>query len=173
MGEAAMRLRSRLHRRGTKSNAWSQVVTVAAIVGGLLGGLAGASWTKAAISTGRWAVFSVGLVFMAFGIYVRQWAIVALGRFFTADLRIQVDQTVIDRGPYRWVRHPSYSGLIVFFVGFGLALTNWLSLLISAVVPTVGLVLRVFAEERSLLAGLGEPYRRYAGTRKRLFPKVW
>jgi protein-S-isoprenylcysteine O-methyltransferase Ste14 len=118
-------------------------------------------------------VFSVGLVFMAFGIYVRQWAIVALGRFFTADLRVQVDQPVIDTGPYRWVRHPSYSGLIVFFVGFGLALTNWLSLLISAVVPTIGLVTRVFAEEHSLLAGLGVPYRRYAATRKRLFPKVW
>jgi protein-S-isoprenylcysteine O-methyltransferase Ste14 len=50
---------------------------------------------------------------------------------------------------------------------------SWLSVLISAVVPTVGLVVRVFAEERSFLAGLGEPYRRYAATRKRPFPKVW
>ena len=80
---------------------------------------------------------------MATGIAIRQWAIFVLGRFFTADVRVHAQQTVVDRGPYRWVRHPSYSGMIVFCVGLGLALTNWLSLVVLALVPTVGLIVRI------------------------------
>jgi protein-S-isoprenylcysteine O-methyltransferase Ste14 len=69
--------------------------------------------------------------------------------------------------------HPSYSGLIIFFLGLGLALTNWMSLLVLVAVPTAGLVIRIRSEERALLAGLGEPYRRYAAVHQRLFPGVW
>jgi protein-S-isoprenylcysteine O-methyltransferase Ste14 len=97
----------------------------------------------------------------------------ALGRFFTVDVRVHSDQTVVQRGPYRWVRHPSYSGLLIFFVGVGLALSNWLSLIILAVVPAAGLLVRIRSEERALLAALGDEYRRYAATRRRLFPGVW
>jgi protein-S-isoprenylcysteine O-methyltransferase len=68
---------------------------------------------------------------MAAGLVIRQWAIIALGRFFTVDIRVHSDQTVIDvrvhsdqtvidTGPYRWVRHPSYTGMITFFLGVGL-----------------------------------------------------
>jgi protein-S-isoprenylcysteine O-methyltransferase Ste14 len=74
------------------------------------------------------------------------------------------------RGPYRWVRHPSYSGLIVFFVGVGLALSNWASLIVLALVQSAGLLERIYSEEQALLAGLGEDYRRYAATRRRLLP---
>jgi protein-S-isoprenylcysteine O-methyltransferase Ste14 len=96
-----------------------------------------------------------------------------LHRRTAVDGRLHPQQTVIERGPYRWVRHPSYSGLVVFFLGFGLALTNWISLLVLVVVPTAGLVLRIHSEERALLAGLGEHYRRYAAVRRRLFPGLW
>jgi phospholipid methyltransferase len=64
---------------------------------------------------------------------------------------------VVEDGPYRWVRHPSYTGLILTFVGFGLALGNWAALAVVAVVPTAGLVYRMRVEERALLDGLGEP----------------
>ena len=80
--------------------------------------------TAAAIRFWRWPVFVVGLVLMWSGIVVRQWAIALLGRFFTVDVRVQSGQTVVDGGPYRWVRHPSYSGMILTLVGIGLALGN-------------------------------------------------
>jgi protein-S-isoprenylcysteine O-methyltransferase Ste14 len=96
-----------------------------------------------------------------------------LGRFFTVDVRLQSGQTVVDRGPYRWVRHPSYSGMIITFVGMGLALGNWVSLAMLVVVPTAGLIFRIHVEERTLFDGLGEPYRRFAATRRRLFPGLW
>jgi protein-S-isoprenylcysteine O-methyltransferase Ste14 len=150
VGEGVMRVRSRLNRQGTASEPWSQLIVAVSIIGGLLGGLA-----------------------VALGIFVRQWSIQTLGRFFTGDVRVSGHQPVIDRGPYRWARHPSYGGLIIFFIGFGLSLTNFISLVILAVVPTAGLIARIHFEERALLATLGEPYRRYAATRKRLIPGIW
>jgi protein-S-isoprenylcysteine O-methyltransferase Ste14 len=173
LGEGAMQLRSRLNRGGTRSEPWSQIIVSVTLVGGLLGGLAAASTGFAALTAVRWPMFFVGIMFMAVGIAIRQWSIFTLGRFFTAEVRVQVGQRVIDKGPYRWVRHPSYAGLILFLTGVGLALTNAISLLILAVVPTVGLVVRIRFEERSLKAELGDPYRRYAATRKRLLPGVW
>jgi protein-S-isoprenylcysteine O-methyltransferase Ste14 len=112
-------------------------------------------------------------VLMSAGIAIRQWAVVVLGQFFTIDVRVHADQTVVERGPYRWVRHPSYTGMLLTFVGLGLALGNWAALAALTVVPTAGLLVRIHFEERALLDGLGEPYRRFASSRPHLFPGVW
>jgi protein-S-isoprenylcysteine O-methyltransferase Ste14 len=132
-----------------------------------------AAWPASRFPAGRLPLFLVGLLLMAAGVFIRQWAIFVLGRFFTADVRVRSGQTVVSRGPYRWVRHPSYSGLIVFFLGFGLALSNWASLALLLVVPTFGLVLRIHSEERALVAAFGDEYRRFGSTRARLFPGIW
>jgi protein-S-isoprenylcysteine O-methyltransferase Ste14 len=172
--EQRIRLRSWRNRQGSRSDRGSLVVVIAAVVAGVVGALVVASdLTGAAISPGRWAVFVVGLVLMWTGIVIRQWAVTLLGRFFTVDVRVQPGQAVVDRGPYRWVRHPSYSGLVVTFVGMGLALGNWVSLAVLAVVPTVGLIVRIHLEERIMFEALGEPYRRFAAGRPRLFPGLW
>ena len=79
-----------------------------------------------------------------------------------------------DRPPFgklSCARHPSYTGLIATFLGLGLALDNWAALAVLAVLPTAGLVYRIHFEERALLDGLGEPYRRFAASRARLFPE--
>jgi protein-S-isoprenylcysteine O-methyltransferase Ste14 len=173
LGEYVMRFRSGFNRGGKRAERWSLLVVVAAVVGGMLGGLQLAHWQAASIGAARWPLFVVGLALMAIGVLVRQWAILVLGRFFTVDVRVHPNQTVVDRGPYRWVRHPSYSGLVLFFAGVGLAVSNWASLIVLALVPTAGLLVRIHSEERALIAGLGEQYRRYAATRRRLFPGIW
>jgi protein-S-isoprenylcysteine O-methyltransferase Ste14 len=173
VSEWVARIRSSLNRSGRSSERWSLVVVVAAIGVGLSGALPIQRWPATAITVGRWPVFVLGLVLMVAGIAVRGWAILTLGRFFTVDVRVHADQVVVDRGPYRWVRHPAYTGLILFFLGVGLALTNWASLLVVTIMPTGGLAIRIRSEERALTAGLGEPYRRYAAHRPRLFPGVW
>jgi protein-S-isoprenylcysteine O-methyltransferase Ste14 len=172
--EQRIRLRSMLNRQGSRSDRGSLVVVIASVAVGVAGAfvLAGAV-PGAAISPGRWPAFVVGLVLMWAGIVIRQWAVTLLGRFFTVDVRVQSGQVVVDRGPYRWVRHPSYSGMIITFVGMGLALGNWVSLAVLAVVPTAGLIVRIHVEERTLSDGLGEPYRRFAAGRRRLFPGLW
>jgi len=173
LAEYAMRFRARRNRVGRPAERWSLVVVVATIVGALFVALRLARWHATTIGAGRWLFFVLGLVLMATGTAVRAWAVVVLGRHFTVEVRVQPGQTVVDRGPYRWVRHPAYTGLIVFLVGVGLALTNWLSLIVLAVVPTAGLLVRIRSEERVLDAALGEDYRRYALGRRRLFPGVW
>jgi protein-S-isoprenylcysteine O-methyltransferase Ste14 len=170
IGEGVMRVRSRLNRSGTRADRWSQVIVVIGVVGGILAGLGFATWHATAITGGEWQLFVVGLILMATGVLVRQWAIFTLGTFFTDDIRVHAQQPVIDTGPYRWVHHPSYSGLIIFFIGFGLAMTNWMSLLVLAMAPTAALVARILTEEHALLAGMGEPYRRYAGPARACSP---
>ncbi len=172
--EQRTRLRSAFNRHGSRADKGSLVIVVASVAAGVVGAFFLASdLPGAAITAGRWPAFVVGLVLMWAGIIIRQWAIILLGRFFTVDIRVQPGQTVVDRGPYQWVRHPSYSGLIVTFVGMGLALGNWVSLAVLVVVPTVGLIVRIHIEEQLLFAALGEPYRRYATGRRRLFPGLW
>src|SRR5665213_2493171 len=103
-----------------------------------------------------------------------EWhCVVALGQFFTVQVHVRSGQTVVDTGPYQWVRHPSYTAIIMSFVGIGVALSNWLSLLVLIVVPTIGLVIRIRVEEKALLEALGEPYREFSAKRARLVPKVW
>jgi protein-S-isoprenylcysteine O-methyltransferase Ste14 len=127
----------------------------------------------AAISGGRWPLFVVGVLLMATGIAIRQWAVALLGRYFTIDVRVYSDQTVVDAGPYRWVRHPSYSGLLMTLIGIGLALGNWAALAALTIPSTAGLVVRINVEERALRDALGEPYRRFAASRARLVPGLW
>jgi protein-S-isoprenylcysteine O-methyltransferase Ste14 len=174
VSEWRVRLRSALNRRGTRLDQGSMLVVVAAVAGSVAGAFVLArNLHVAAIADWRWGFLVGGLALMCAGIALRQWAVVLLGQFFTVDVRVQPGQTVVDRGPYRWVRHPSYTGLIAVFVGLGLALDNWAALAVLAVVPTVGLLVRIRFEERALLDGLGEQYRRFAAGRRRLFPGVW
>ena len=172
--EQRVRFRSWRNRQGTRVDRNSLFVVAVSVALGIGGGFALASDVHgAALSTGRWPVFVVGVVLMCAGIALRQWAVALLGEFFTVDVRVHADQIVVDRGPYRWVRHPSYTGLLLIIVGIGLALGNWAALVVIIVVPTAGLVFRIRAEERALLEGLGEPYRRFAEGRPRLVPGVW
>jgi protein-S-isoprenylcysteine O-methyltransferase Ste14 len=174
LSEVRVRLRSDRVPHGSRlDHRTLQVVRVTLLAG--LGGsiLLARKVPGLEIAENGWPLFVAGLVLMCVGIAIRQWALTTLGRFFTIDVRVQSGQIVVEGGPYRWVRHPSYTGLIVTFLGLGLALDNWGSLALAAIVPTAGLVYRIHFEERALLDGLGEPYRRYAENRPRLFPGIW
>ena len=120
-----------------------------------------------------WFCFAAGVTAIVLGSLGRQWAISTLGRFFTLNVQISDDQRVVTNGPYRWVRHPSYTADLLAFTGIGLALGNWLALLAAFALPLLGLLVRIHVEERALLTNLGEPYRAYAQGRKRLVPRVW
>ncbi len=116
---------------------------------------------------------AAGLAVMWMGLAVRIWAILTLGASFSTFLHVQADQELVTRGPYRWVRHPSYTGLLLICVGLGAGTGNWLSLLICAVVPTLALLPRIHTEESELAETLGEPYRRYQSSTRRLLPGIW
>jgi protein-S-isoprenylcysteine O-methyltransferase Ste14 len=118
------------------------------------------------------SVFYFGVILMVLGIAIRQWAIAVLGRFFSRTLRVQQGQTVVETGPYRYVRHPSYTGTLIFFVGFGLALQSWGAVLALVPIFAVAYGYRIHVEEKLLIAELGEAYMSYARRTKRLIPCV-
>jgi len=104
---------------------------------------------------------------------VRVWAVITPGGSFSTFLHADADQAVVTGGPYRWVRHPSYTGLLLVALGFGLGARNWLSLLICAVVPVLGLLPRITVEESELTRVLGDRYQSYQRTTRRLVPGLW
>ncbi len=122
---------------------------------------------------GRMWPVVIGFAIAWAGFSFRVWSIRTLGRYFTKTLTTVEDQPVIDSGPYAYVRHPSYTGLVATMLGIGLMLGNWLSLVLCFGTTFVAFTLRMLSEERMLRRELGEPYERYAASRKRLIPGVW
>lgn len=119
------------------------------------------------------AGFAAGLVLMAAGITLRLWSFQTLGRYFTFSVRVSPDQPVVTSGPYRLVRHPGYAGGILGTFGIGIIWGNWISLAALCLFTVAMIIWRVRTEERALLAALGDRYRRYAATHKRLIPLIW
>ena len=122
-------------------------------------------WPETDLEIGR-CLFGLGLV-------LRWWSIIYLGRFFTTNVAIAKDHRVIDSGPYRFIRHPSYTGALLTLFGFCLCIPNWASLLIIMVPSCTVQLWRIHIEEKALLEGLGESYRSYMQRTKRLIPWIY
>ena len=119
-----------------------------------------------------WPVVA-GIALVVAGVAVRTWSIASLGRFFQYQIEIQPGHRVVTTGPYRYVRHPSYTGVALCLAGFALASGDVLSLVAVAALGGIGLAVRIRAEEKQLTEALGAEYEAFAKPRKRLIPGVW
>ena len=112
----------------------------------------------------------LGLLLIPAGLVLREWAILKLGRFFSRTVQVETGHTIITDGPYRWIRHPSYTGMILMYLGIAFAIGTWLGVFV-----TVGLMLgasmyRISVEEKVLIKAFGTAYRDYMKRTWRLFP---
>ena len=121
----------------------------------------------------RLPLFWTGCALMVAGMAFRWWAIRVLGRHFTVDVAIREDHKLIRSGPYRLLRHPSYTGSLATFYGFALALGSAWSLLLILIVVTAAFLWRIHIEERALVSAFPQDYPIYARETKRLIPFVW
>jgi protein-S-isoprenylcysteine O-methyltransferase Ste14 len=168
-------LRQSMARRseGVKAGRRSEVLFRLIVVAGALGAgvlahkAPSATIHPAAVATG------IGLVLFWCGIALRLWSFRTLGRYFTFTVQTSGDQPVIVDGPYRLIRHPSYAGLLLAVIAVGLFVGNWLALVFLTLVVTRAFVYRIRVEERALMQNLGDGYRGYAATHKRLVPFIW
>lgn len=126
----------------------------------------------AAIRPGA-AAFAAGMVVLVGGLVLRGWSIRTLGDYFTGRVMVSADQPVITAGPYRVLRHPSYTGFLVACAGVGLASANWVGLAAMVLLPLAVFFWRIHAEETALIGTLGERYRAYAAQHRRLVPFIW
>jgi protein-S-isoprenylcysteine O-methyltransferase len=121
----------------------------------------------------RWLLRGLALLFLISGLALRWVAIVTLGRFFTVDVVIQDGHALVDRGVYHYVRHPSYTGLLIAFAGLAIYFGNWISLFALTLPIGVAFLRRIRKEEAALLEGLGASYAEYCGRTKRLLPGLY
>ena len=117
-------------------------------------------------------IYLVGIVFMFGGIVFRQWAISVLGRYFSVEIGVQKEQKVVDSGPYSLIRHPSYTGALIFYVGMGLSMQSWAAALVAVIVFGAVYGYRIFVEEKVLINELGNNYVEYKKRTKRIIPFI-
>ena len=114
-----------------------------------------------------------GIVLLLVGICIRWLAIYTLGKYFTRKVTILADHRIVQSGLYRYLRHPSYAGFLLGNLGFGLALSNWLSLIIIFVPTLAAALYRIQVEEKALAQAFGSEYLDYCRATNRLIPKVY
>ncbi len=147
---------------------------IAVFVAGLTAGFYASFLARfARISEFRFPIFLAGISLMWFGMAFRLWAIATLGRFFRTTVFVQNTHQLVTAGPYRFLRHPAYTGGLLTFAGIGLALGNWLSAAILLATPLIGYGYRISVEEKALGERFGEAYEEFSRDRWRLLPLVY
>ena len=117
--------------------------------------------------------YLLGFLLFLGGLILRWYSIGYLGRYFTVDVSISAEHKLIDSGPYRYIRHPTYTGALLAFLGLGFCFGNWLSILFLTLPIIAAFLWRIGVEERALLQALGQNYRAYAERTRRLIPFVY
>ena len=114
-----------------------------------------------------------GIAMIWAGMAFRLWAVLTLGAFFRTSVVVQEGHQLVTGGPYRWLRHPAYTGVIVTVTGLGLALGNWGSLAAMAILPALAIAFRMHVEERALAEQFGNAYADFRQHRSAVIPLVW
>jgi protein-S-isoprenylcysteine O-methyltransferase Ste14 len=148
------------------------LVVMSIVVGGgvIVACVLAAGWMDAAMPSLRLQVTLAGIGVIVLGAVLRWWAIFSLGWYFTFEVAVRSTQAVVQSGPYRFVRHPSYTAILIMLLGVGLVLLNWASLVVLLVTGLIGLGYRVRVEEEALVEALGQTYVDYMRHTKRFIP---
>ncbi|WP_329462921.1 methyltransferase family protein [Streptomyces sp. NBC_01431] len=173
--ELVLQVRQLLSSSPTERTEWRSLLLFVALTGA-------ASWAAHPVaraapaldySTTSPAARVAVLLFVWAGMGLRLWAIVTLGRFFRGTVHVQRDHQVVRSGPYRWVRHPAYSGILLAGLALGVTFDNAAALLVFAAGGAMAVGYRIHVEERFLSRALGSAYTEYAAVTRRLIPGVW
>jgi protein-S-isoprenylcysteine O-methyltransferase Ste14 len=154
-------------------DAGSKRLLMAGQFGGILAAFAIARLNASGLLPHRIYLFWVGLAVLVLGSLLRRHCWRMLGVSFTGDVVVRPDQVVVERGAYRYVRHPSYTAAAIMYLGIGLALGNWIGLLVLMTCVVGPFIYRVRVEERALAATIGEPYRAYMSRTMRFVPYLF
>ena len=163
---------------GIKAKSSQDVGSIKLIVaGGQFGGMAAFLtaffWSGATITVDRIGVYWSGIILLIAAGILRRHCFRMLGENFTGVVMVRPQQPIIERGAYKWVRHPSYSAAYLLYVALGLVLTNWISIIVLIVTAIVMYSYRISVEERALVETLGDRYVDYQRRTKKLIPFLY
>jgi protein-S-isoprenylcysteine O-methyltransferase Ste14 len=160
--------------RGEKRDAGSRLVLVILIPLGIFGAFfAPYKWPGARIALPGPAVFYTAIALIWIGGLFRFWAVMTLGRFFRTSVFLQEQHKLVTSGPYRVLRHPSYTGGLLTIIGVGLAMGNWLSVAIFAGCVLLAYAWRISVEEKALAGHFGEEFAAHKQRTWALIPFIW
>ncbi|MEY4140796.1 MAG: hypothetical protein RL110_167 [Bacteroidota bacterium] len=154
-----------------KTDESSLLILWGSVILGVSAGAWIALYHKTAFQQADW-IQGLALVLMAVGVIGRAWVISTLGKFFTVNVRIHQQHELKTDGFYRRVRHPSYSFLLLTFVGFCIQLNHWLAALAVMIPVLLAFQRRIVVEEKVLLTHFGNAYQEYMSKTKRLIPWI-
>jgi protein-S-isoprenylcysteine O-methyltransferase Ste14 len=116
----------------------------------------------------RW----LGLILCGLGFILSFWARVALGRMYSAEATIQKNHPLVTTGPFRYIRHPVYLGILCFVLGLSFLFRSWIGLV--AMIPIVsGLLFRIRDEEVVLHKEFGRKWEAYCKQSWRFIPYLY
>ncbi len=125
-------------------------------------------WTRYPIPPwARW----LGMIITVFGMILEFSTQIYLGRNYSTTLHISEEQTLVTSGPYRYVRHPMYTALIMVGIGLGWLSTSWYFLL-PFLATGIVIAFRIRREEEAMIEKFGNEYIQYAKETGRFFPKI-
>jgi len=119
-----------------------------------------------------WSYF-LGVFLILLGIALYLWVQKTLGRFFSLGVVIYQGQKLVQRGPFRFMRHPAYTGVFLIFVGIGFLAQSWIAVVVTLIATSLVIGNRVVIEERSLVTEFGTQYITYSGRVKRFIPFIF
>lgn len=121
---------------------------------------------------GRTLVIGLGVGLALAGLLVRLWAMLTAAEFFNhvVQSRLRSEHELVQDGPYRWLRHPSYTGYYWFALGTQLVLLNPVALILYALILARYFRHRIPFEESALVQRFGRAYETFRATRRLLIP---
>ncbi|MGZ4301133.1 MAG: methyltransferase family protein [Gaiellaceae bacterium] len=162
------------HGRGAvRQDRGTRVIVALALYLAIAAAVAAARVPRLRVEANNWWTLGLGLAIVFAGAALRDWAIVSLGRYFRREVTIEPGQRIVRRGPYRALRHPSYTGICLILAGFGLTFGSWVSAVVALLIVFVGLLPRIRVEEHALAQAFGPDYTTYATSTDRMLPHVW
>ena len=122
----------------------------------------------------HWNIFFItGMCLAVTGLIIRISSVLTLSRQFTYTVTRIEDHELIDRGLYKFLRHPGYLGQLIIFLGVSVSLSNWLSITAMMIPVLAGYINRIFVEEKFMEKVMGQKYLDYKVRTWRLIPWVW
>jgi protein-S-isoprenylcysteine O-methyltransferase Ste14 len=118
-------------------------------------------------------LFYVSIFLIIFGIILRLYTVYYLGKAFTVNIQTAEDQKLETNGPFRCIRHPSYTGLLLYYLGLGLLMHNFICLIILVLLPLMVVLIRIKEEEKMLLSTFKKEYKSYQEKTKMLIPFIF
>ena len=117
--------------------------------------------------------FWIGVIFIIAGIVLRLYSVLTLGKYFTVTVQVNSNQKVIQTGPYKYIRHPAYSGSILSLIGIALAFRSIIGIIGTLIIIAVIYGYRIKIEEKILENNLKIIYKKYKQHTKRIIPFIW